>query len=428
MVFDGLRLEPPRCHFTFRWGSACYTRVLTFPDPAAPALAAADPAILRPLLGHVGLALAPQLFALADFRRLVVEPLALSPAGVVFLRDLLRDGLAELRYRNGLDPATEVEIEADERRAGPAAEVAGHAGALLLNGGGKDSAVGAEALKAAGVPFTWLAMNPAPAMAAVAAASGRADTLVLRLGGSRRTLARDRRLRGHRPFNSLLAVAGLATAYLTGRRWVVASNERSAGEPTLWREGVAINHQHTKSLAFESAFRRYAAAELLAGVDYFSVLRPLWEVQIGALLARHPEYHRAFLSCNRGLYDGGWCRRCPKCAFTFLLLAAFLPPAEVREILGGDPGASDELVAWVDRLTREEERPFECVGTRGESRLALALAARRGMAVPATWDVPGVEETERLQATWLRDLAGHHHLPPELAPAVTGWFASGLRG
>lgn len=62
---------------------------------------------------------------------------------------------------------------------------------------------------------------------------------------------------------------------------------------------------------------------------------------------RHPQYFPAFLSCNEALRDvrGGqrWCRRCAKCAFVFLMLSAFLPPAVVEEVFGANlfrPGLS----------------------------------------------------------------------------------------
>jgi hypothetical protein len=342
-----------------------------------------------------------------------------------------------VRYRNGLDLAREVVIEAPERAGGrPAEPAAAGAGALLFAGGGKDSAVGAEALKAAGVPFAWLAVNPSPAVAASAAAAGVPEVLAVASAGSPRSSASRRRLRGHRPFNSFLAFVGLAAAYLAGRRWVVASNERSASFPTLVHGGVPVNHQHTKSYEFETRLRAYVAADLVAGISYFSVLRPFWEIEIGRRFAALPPYHRAIVSCNRGLYadswTDSWCLACPKCAFAFLLFAAFLPPAEVAAILGADPAAVPTLRRAVALLTTRAERPFDCVGTLGECRLALHLACGNGflpLARDAGWEVPTTEEAAALAALYLEDGGDRpHHLPEEIRESVFAFMASGHEG
>ncbi len=429
LVFAGHELRPPRCRFVYRYERVTYSRVLTFGGIPEAAFRAADPALLDLLLGHVGLAFAPQLFAIEDFTHLTAEGVPLSPAGADLFRDLLRQGLAELRFRNGLDLAREVAIEAPERAGGRPAQLEPGAGALLFGGGGKDSAVGAAALAAAAVPFAWLAVNPSPAVAATAAASGVTEILAVASAGS--PSGRARRLRGHRPFNSFLAFVGLAAAYLTGRRYLVASNERSANFPTLVHGGVAVNHQYTKSHEFETRLGAYVAADLLAGISYFSVLRPLWEIEIGRLFAALPRYHRAVVSCNRGLYAGSWCLACAKCAFVFLLLAAFLPPAEVAAILGADPAGAPALRRAVALLTTRERRPFDCVGTLGECRLALHLAAGNGflpLAREAGWDVPGPAEAATLAAHYLEDESDRpHHIPEEMRERVMGFFARGPR-
>src|SRR5262249_27736111 len=140
LVFAGCEVQPPRCRLVYRYERRTYVRVLSFPGIPEAAFRAADPEVLSLLLGHVGLASAPRLFALDDFTHLTSEAVALSPAGVDLFADLLRQGLAELRFRNGLDLRREVAIEAPERPGGNPLVVPG-AGAFLFAGGGKDSAV-----------------------------------------------------------------------------------------------------------------------------------------------------------------------------------------------------------------------------------------------------------------------------------------------
>jgi hypothetical protein len=265
-------------------------------------------------------------------------------------------------------------------------------------------------------------------VAASAAAAGVPEVLAVASGGSSVPPGSwRRRLRGHRPFNSFLAFVGLAAACLAGRRWVVASNERSASFPTLVHGGVPVNHQHTKSHEFETRLRGYVEADLVSGISYFSVLRPFWEIEIGRRFAALPRYHRAVVSCNRGLYAGTWCLACPKCAFAFLLFAAFLPPAEVAAILGADPAAAPALRRAVALLTTRAERPFDCVGTLGECRLALHLACANGflsLARDAGWELPTAGEAAALAALYLEDGGDRpHHIPEAIRESVFAFMA-----
>jgi hypothetical protein len=422
IVFERIELRPPRCRFHFRTDRGSYVQSLAFPDTPEAAFHEADPGALQLLLGHVGLSLLPRLFTLEDFTHVRIEPLALSPAGIEFFAHLLRHGLAELRVRHGIDPRREVVIEAPERPpSSRIVAVEAAEGALLFGGGGKDSAVGAEALRAAGVPFTWLFVNPNDVMRRAAEASGNRASIALRLGGS--GLRRDRELTGHWPFNSFLAFAGLTAAWLHRRRWVVASNERSASFPTRVHDGFEVNHQHTKSLDFESRFRAYAEAELPAGASYFSVLRPLYEIQIARLFAGFPAYVSAVVSCNRGLAAGLWCGGCAKCSFVALMLAAFLPRERVAAVFGRDPFESPVVRKWIGALVSKEDRPWECVGTLGECRLALRLACGNGLAREEGWDVPGEEEGEALWREHFGAVDRPHHLPEEIRGALLGFFA-----
>jgi hypothetical protein len=103
----------------------------------------------------------------------------------------------------------------------------------------------------------------------------------------------------------------------------------------------------------------------------------LWELQIVQRFARHPKYFPVLLSCNRPV-DGTWCRRCPKCAVTCLLLSAFLDPAEVHAIFGEDLFAREELAPAFDAILGiRGDKPLECVCTPEEAILAARLCSRR---------------------------------------------------
>ena len=187
----------------------------------------------------------------------------------------------------------------------------------------------------------------------------------------------------------ILSAIALMAAVLDGRDAVIMSNEWSASMPTLEVAGRPINHQFSKSAAFEAALRRVLAGS--PGLpDYFSALRPFSELWVAQRFAALTQYHGTFRSCNRAFHlDPArrldhWCGRCDKCCFIDLILAPFLSPAELARIFGGrepladpDPGESlaDRFRALLGTLP--DSKPFECVGEVGECRAAALLAAQR---------------------------------------------------
>ena len=254
---------------------------------------------------------------------------------------------------------------------------------LALTSGGKDTVVTLEILREANKKFDCLLLNPTQAALDVARQALRDEwgkAIIVRRTIDPRLLElnKDGYLNGHTPFSALLAFLGVAVAVMGGYRSVIASNERSAEEATVEYLGVKINHQYSKSLEFETAFRKYCREFLKTKAEYYSLLRPLYELQITRLFARHKEYFPLFKSCNRGAKDNSWCGRCPKCLFVYAALYPFVERGETLEIFGDDlfewEGAGEVLKAM---LGLDEAKPFECVGTKEETLAALYLCAEK---------------------------------------------------
>ena len=160
-------------------------------------------------------------------------------------------------------------------------------------------------------------------------------------------------LNGHVPVTGILSAIAVMAAVLAGRDAVVMSNEWSASIPTLEADGRPVNHQFSKSMTFEGAFREVLATALGGGsggrsaVSYFSFLRPFSELWVAQRFAGLTEYHGTFRSCNRAFHlDESkrldhWCGRCDKCCFIDLILAPFLPAAELSAIFGGQEPLAD---------------------------------------------------------------------------------------
>ncbi|HEY6791737.1 MAG TPA: hypothetical protein VI365_30920 [Trebonia sp.] len=192
-------------------------------------------------------------------------------------------------------------------------------------------------------------------------------------------------LNGHVPVTGIISAIGILAAVLDGRDAVIMSNEWSASIPTLEHDGKPVNHQYSKSAAFEAAFRAVLAAAPEGLPDYFSALRDRTELWVGDEFSRLTAYHGTFRSCNRAFHIdparrlNHWCGECDKCVFIDLILAPFLPAAALRDVFGvvPEPLEAAQLAPKFRTLLGSGTKPFECVGEVNECRAAVLLAARR---------------------------------------------------
>jgi hypothetical protein len=172
---------------------------------------------------------------------------------------------------------------------------------------------------------------------------------------------------------------------LTGYQDVVVSNESSASEPNLTYEGVAINHQYSKSLEFETDFQAILGQSFGESVRYYSFLRPLTELRIAELFAEigYEKYKDVFSSCNRAFTHDShglfWCGECPKCAFVFLALTPFVDREKLETLFHGKNLLLDPSLetTYKQLLGTEGDKPLECVGEVKESRAAMRLAQQQ---------------------------------------------------
>lgn len=323
------------------------------------------------------------------------------------------EGLGEFAFRNGLDLAglrIEGPVAEDVEPLSYAPAVAGRP--LVPFGGGIDSVVVVEHTKtrfddvalfvASRLGDTFAAIEEPAAVTGlpVLRAGREIDEQVLRS-------AELGFLNGHVPVTGILSALAVLTAVLDGRDSVVMSNEWSASSGTVEVDGRSVNHQYSKSWAFEQGFRSVLAANI-TGIDYFSALRPYSELWVADRFAELEQYHLAFRSCNRAFtIDPArrldhWCGHCDKCVFIDLVLAPFVPASRLREVFAGaepldDPSLADRFRGLLgdDLVTK----PFECVGEVTECHAAVTLAAVR---------------PDRAQTTLLHELAAEVE-PQDLA-------------
>ena len=193
------------------------------------------------------------------------------------------------------------------------------------------------------------------------------------------------------PVTGIISAIAILAAVLDGRDAVIMSNEWSASIPTLEHDGKPVNHQYSKSAAFEAAFRAVLAASPAGLPDYFSALRDRTELWVGDEFSRLTAYHGTFRSCNRAFHIDParrldhWCGQCDKCCLHRLdprpVPAGGGAARRVRRGAGIAEGsgaaAGGGAGTEVSHAAGSGTKPFECVGEVNECRAAVLLAARR---------------------------------------------------
>lgn len=348
-----------------------------------------------------------------------------------FLKHLYVDGLAEFAFVNEIELAGRVNFPVSNVGAAGPFELDLPGRALLAMGGGKDSLVSLDLLRAAGIEFQPVCVGASALIAQTVRAAGLPLLAIQReLAPGLARMNAAGALNGHVPVTAINSAILLCAALLYGFAWVVFSNERSAEEATrVDALGRAVNHQYSKSLVFERALRQVVHAHISPGLDYFSLLRPLTELGVAARFSRLREFHPVFSSCNRNFHQAGsrlgdarWCGDCPKCRFTSLALAPFLSPAEVVGFMGFDLLDQPAQEAGFRALCElGEDKPFECVGSVSECRAALReLGGQAGWR--DRWIVrelgPELAGMEVPDLATLLAPAGDHCIPPEVLRRV----------
>lgn len=311
-------------------------------------------------------------------------------------KSLYFNGLGEFYYTNGIeeneDDFMSISIKMDNAdnvhshvpadysiQKGTASEGHELAGCLIPIGGGKDSALSLSILKDERDTNYCYIINPRGATIETYKAAGYGEEKVI---AAKRTLDRNMLelnrqgyLNGHTPFSAIVAFSATIAAYVNGIHYIVLSNESSANESTV--EGSYVNHQYSKSFSFEKDFHEYEARYIGSGTYYFSLLRPMSELQIAEYFAKCTEYHDIFRSCNVGSKEDIWCGHCPKCLFVWLILSPFMSQKRLAEIFGRNMADDRDMELYFSQLIGiEREKPFECVGSRDEINAAVTLTIR----------------------------------------------------
>lgn len=321
---------------------------------------------------------------------IIIESGYLNEEQISWWKDLINRGMGQFFYENKINftkpsflkiiPRKFMQFPRYER------ELAGKI--MIPLGGGKDSIVTLEKLKRAKKKIICFSLNPNDVVNQIIKKLGCDDAVIVERTIDKKLLELNRKgfLNGHTPFSTYLAFLSSLLAVIFDTKYIAFSNERSSNEGNVKYLGKVINHQYSKSFDFEQKFRRYSKKYLVKDLEYFSFLRPLYEIQIAKLFSKYPKYFNIFLSCNEAFktYSGirepsrKWCGQCPKCLFVFMILYPFIEKKQLIKIFGKNLFENKNLLPLMMELIGEKKfKPFECVGTKKESLAALYLSWKK---------------------------------------------------
>ena len=298
---------------------------------------------------------------------------------VNWFKKLFYLGLGEFRYINNIKIKKEefVKFYSEGEAISIESENCNLEGIIIPVGGGKDSNVTLDLLKDYKEQSLIFCIGSKSVSMKCAQIAGYEENKIIEVNRiiDKNLIKLNSKgyLNGHTPFSAIIAFITYLCAYLVGKKYIALSNEDSANETNV--EGENINHQYSKTIEFENDFREYSNKYLKANVEYFSMLRPISEIQIAMLFSKLENFHKIFKSCNVGskTEPWKWCCDCPKCLFVYIILSPFLYKEKLINIFGEDLFEREDLQkTFIELCGYGENKPFECVGTYKEVRFAIS--------------------------------------------------------
>lgn len=330
---------------------------------------------LNTIIFNIGMIELVSYWKLACPQKVFITPYSLNDEQILWWKKLYFNGLAEFFYLNNIDENIDdfMEIISENDLVCSKIDYDFSETSIVPVGGGKDSVVTLELLKNK-IPIIPLIINPREASKDCVSVAGfdELQTAVIKrkLDPNMLKMNNEGFLNGHTPFSALLAFYSILIAFATKSKYIALSNESSANEPTV--PDTEINHQYSKSLAFENDFRNYVDKYINSDIQYFSFLRPLNELQIAKLFSKFHDYYNVFKSCNVGSKTDSWCGNCPKCLFTWIIMSPFISQNVLTDIFNKNLLKDAGLQPILLQLNGVAKvKPFECVGTIEEVNACL---------------------------------------------------------
>ena len=323
---------------------------------------------------------------------IIIKAGHLNKEQIKWWKNLIINGMGQFFYQNNINfkSSNFLKIIAEKNKGLKSYSNRLKNRVLVPIGGGKDSIVTWEILRGAKLlrELNFFSLNPSLATQKVMKKGKCKNPIIVKRKIDKKLLELNQKgfLNGHTPFSAYLAFLTILVGVIFDYKYIAFSNERSSNEGNVKYLGKIINHQYSKSFDFEKRFRNYSKKHLAKNIEYFSFLRPLYEIQISELFSYLTEYFPVFLSCNQAHQTdsgkkkpiGKWCNNCAKCLFVFMSLYPFIKTKKLIRVFGKNLFEDKKLLSIMQELIGEKRfKPFECVGTQKESLAALYLSYQK---------------------------------------------------
>lgn len=344
--------------------------------------------LLRSVLNNLMLVVGISYWKLYCPKEIIIESNFLTQEQAEFWNTVYTKGLGEFFYKNKIDFRGLINFPYGKQAAFSPTSFPRKDRTILGLGGGKDSIVVAEFLKQKNKDFDLFAVGTAKIQEEVGIAIGKKPIVINReLDSKLFELNKNGAYNGHIPVSAVYAFLGLMAGIFYDYNQIVVGNEKSANYGNVEYLGEMINHQWSKSEEFEKLFNNYLQKFVTKDVSYSSPLRNMNELEVVREFVKYPQYFKVFSSCNNNFKilrfaqddNKRWCGKCPKCLFVFISLAAFLSKEKVLGIFGQNLFDDKSLIPLFEELIGVRNfKPFECVGTPEEVKLALGNILEKG--------------------------------------------------
>ncbi len=342
---------------------------------------------LKPIFESLHMILGISYYKLFCPKNIVVQSCVLSRGQAAYWNNVYTKGLGEFFYKNNIDFRGLVSFPYKEKLEENHDEISLTQKALVPIGGGKDSIVTTEILKENGCNFDIYTLNAFKIQKDVAQVLGKEPMNVARYIDKKLldSSYTQNTYQGHVPITAIYTYVGILLCMLYSYSYLILSNERSSDFGNVHYLGENISHQWSKSSEFEDLTREYVKENISTHLEYFSLLRPFYEIKIVEMFSKYPQYFEVFSSSNHNFslvpkdINGRWDYLSPKTAFIYTMCAAFISDSEMKRIFDKDLFNDEHIIPIIKELLGLGKiKPFDCVGLPDEVFAGIFLAYKRG--------------------------------------------------
>jgi hypothetical protein len=188
---------------------------------------------------------------------------------------------------------------------------------------------------------------------------------------------------------------------------------------TWERTGEDVNYLWGMSSVAERLLHDYITEHIATNVQMFHILRPIYDVNVFALLNRDLSSVPATHSCAQ---LKPWCCRCAKCIYVWMNYVAWLPEGTVAQTFDINLfDVPENRLMLRKMLGLESYKPTDCVGTVSEARLAFLMCRCKGVTGPIADDI----DLSTFEAEALASLEKYRAVEPP-GPTVPAHIAAAI--